>query len=73
MEARGIEESTVDAIMLAPGQIVDAKDGLVAYQSVVSLESGNMLVRVIATQGETPIRVVTVYQTSKIEKYWRAS
>ncbi|MHB1643948.1 MAG: DUF4258 domain-containing protein [Acidithiobacillus sp.] len=74
MTIRGIAESTVDAVLRNPGQIVTVKNGLEAYQSVVFSDTGpNMLIRVIVTHGELPLRVVTVYQTSKITKYWRAS
>ena len=54
MTIRGIVESTLDAVIWNPGQIVSVRDGLVAYQSVVSTDSGrDVLVRVIATQGES--------------------
>ena len=53
---------------------VTVKNNLWAYQSVVSSDRGlDKLVRAIVTHGEIPLRVVTVYQTSKITKYWRAS
>ncbi len=73
MAIRGIAEPVLDAVMRSPGQIVPVRDGLIAYQSVVSTDSGgDALIRVIVTEGEPPpLRVVTVYQTSKIAKYWR--
>lgn len=73
MAIRGIAESTLDAILRNPGQIVPVKNNLWAYQSVVSSDTGlDKLVRAIVTHGEIPLRVVTVYETSKIMKYWRA-
>lgn len=71
MAIRGIAESTVKAVMESPGQIVSVKDGLVAYQSVISEEGKEILVRVIADNLGNPVRVITVYKTSKISKYWR--
>jgi hypothetical protein len=52
--------------------VVPEREGLAAYQSRVATEDrGDMLVRVIVEERANPRRVVTVYRTSKIEKYWR--
>ncbi|MHB1512868.1 MAG: DUF4258 domain-containing protein [Acidiferrobacter sp.] len=72
MALRGIAEWALDAVMRNPGQIVPVKNDLVAYQSIVSSDPGpDMLIRVIVTQGDIPLRVVTAYRTSKVTKYWR--
>lgn len=55
MAIRGIAEPVLDAVMRSPGQIVPVRDGLIAYQSVVSTDSGgDALIRVIVTEGEPP-------------------
>ena len=42
------------------------------YQSITGSETGeNYLVRVIVNDTVEPEKVVTVYKTSKIKKYWR--
>ena len=72
MAIRGISESILDAVMQAPGQIVLEKDDLVAYQSVITFpDRREMLVRAIVADQNQPMRVITVYRTSKLSKYWR--
>ena len=72
MVIREIPESILDAVMQSPGQIVPEKDDLVAYQSVVTFpDAGEMLVRAIVADQNPPLRVITVYRTSKLAKYWR--
>lgn len=62
LSERGIAQAVLD-------QVIPARDELVAYQSIVAFEDcGNMLVRAIVDPTE-PRRVITVYRTSKIEKY----
>jgi len=72
MVRRGIAEDLVMAILERPEQVVAEREGLVAYQSRLATEDGRvMLVRVIAEDRSTPRKVITVYRTSKIDKYWR--
>jgi len=72
MVRRGIAEDLVMAILETPEQVVAEREGLVAYQSRLAVEDGRvMLVRVIAEDRSTPRKVITVYRTSKIDKYWR--
>jgi hypothetical protein len=43
-----------------------------AYQSIMDAGTGkDYLIRVIVNYSIDPARVVTVYRTSKIGKYWR--
>ena len=73
MEERGITAEVLDQVMQSPGQVVTERDDLVAYQAVLHFaDCGNMLVRAIVDPSN-PKRVITVYRTSKIAKYWRAS
>lgn len=73
MAIRGIPESILDVVMQTPGEIVPEKAELVAYQSVISFPEGPMLLRAIVADQDHPMRIITVYRTSKIEKYWRGS
>jgi len=72
MNRRGISEDLVQAVLQNPGQIVDEYGNMKAYQSITGSETGkNYLVRVIVNDTVEPEKVVTVYKTSKIKKYWR--
>ena len=73
MAIRGIPESILDVVLQAPGEIVPEKEELVAYQSVINFPEGPMLLRAIVAHQDQPMRIITVYRTSKIEKYWRGS
>ena len=49
------------------------RSGLWAYQSRIVLADGRLfLLRVIVDDTIEPMVVVTVYRTSKVDKYWRA-
>jgi hypothetical protein len=73
MAIRGIPESILDVVMQTPGEVVPEKEELVAYQSVISFPEGPMLLRAIVADQDQPMRIITVYRTSKMEKYWRGS
>ena len=68
-ERRGIPLAVVHAVMESPGQIVEAHRDRKTYQSQVDISGKLYLVRVIVEVTD-PLTVVTVYRTSKIEKYW---
>jgi len=62
----------VEAILQNPQQIVDEYGNKKAYQSIIKIETEkDYLVRVIVNDTIDPAKVVTVYKTSKIVKYWR--
>jgi hypothetical protein len=72
MKRRGLAEELVDTILQNPQQIVDEYGNKKAYQSIVDLGAEkDYLVRVIVNDTVKPAKVVTVYKTSKIAKYWR--
>ncbi len=74
MQNRGISKSMVEAVLATPDQIVNEYGGLKAYQSKAIFENQKMyLVRVIVDDTLDPIKIITVYRTSKFEKYWRTS
>lgn len=72
MGRRGIPLNIVESIMQNPQQIVDEYGNKKAYQSIIKIEaSKEYLVRVIVNDTVDPVKVITVYKTSKIVKYWR--
>ncbi|MBF0123956.1 MAG: DUF4258 domain-containing protein [Magnetococcales bacterium] len=72
MQRRNISEEVVAQVLHGPQQVVVERNALIACQSQVYFEDGCLfLVRVIVNQEVDPAVVVTVYRTSKIEKYWR--
>ncbi len=73
LRRRGIEEQTARRIIDAPQQRFEVKPGRELFQSVISESGKNYLVRIFVDVNRVPARVVTGYQTSKIEKYWRKS
>ena len=71
MNRRGISEDLVQAVLQNPGQIADEYGNMKAYQSTTGSGTGkSYLVRVIVNSTVKPEKVVTVYKTSKIRKYW---
>jgi hypothetical protein len=70
---RGIDEATVLSVAQAPEQVVPVRPGREVRQSRVRFPSsgGLYLVRVFVDVGPQAEIVVTVYRTSKIDKYWR--
>jgi hypothetical protein len=73
MERRGIPLAVVEAVLASPGQKVPEHGDVVCYQSKVEINQKPYLVRVMVNETVTPMKVVTVYRTSKISKYWKAT
>lgn len=54
-----------------PSQIIE-EDKLTIYQGLFTGNNGkNYLLRVFLNTTVKPVKVITVYKTSKISKYWR--
>jgi hypothetical protein len=71
VERRQIPEDWLDSLLEAPEQRIHQPDGIEIWQSRFTSADGKMfLLRTAAAAKEAPV-VVTVYRTSKIEKYWR--
>ena len=68
MQRRSIVEEDVLDVLVSPGQVEPVRPGREVWQSL--LQSG-FLLRVFIDIDRTPMEVVTVYRTSKIDKYWR--
>jgi hypothetical protein len=70
MKRRKISSELIEQILLNPEQRVAVRVGREVFQSRVLVEDGRYLFRIIVDVDRKPMEVVTVYRTSKIEKYW---
>ncbi|MBP9682412.1 MAG: DUF4258 domain-containing protein [Bacteriovorax sp.] len=73
-EEMGKRQITIDAIwscLKNPDQIIRSQETRVIYQSKIKSGEINYLLRIIVENETSPKRVITVYRTSKIEKYWK--
>lgn len=74
MKRRQIPQQIADQVLTAPEQELNQADGRKIYQSRIEMLPGKTyLIRIFIDPIEDPAVVVTVYRTSKIEKYWRNS
>lgn len=73
MQRRQVPGEWVESVMNAPEQIVVGFGGRKVYQGRVSANGKTYLLRLIIEDWHTPPVIVTVYRTSKIEKYWEQS
>jgi Domain of unknown function (DUF4258) len=72
MERRKISVDLVESVLDNPQQVISEKEGRKAYQSKINVGGRAFLLRVIVVDDVEPAVVITVYKTSKIDKYWRA-
>jgi hypothetical protein len=72
MIRRQIPSEWVDALLDVPEQTIEQPGGTEIRQSRFTTRDGKMyLVRAVVATAKQPAVVVTVYRTSKIEKYWK--
>lgn len=73
MLLRQISEEEVAKVLAAPEQTEPVREGREVYQSRIQLGEPPRvyLLRVFVDIDHEPPGVVTVYRTSKVEKYWR--
>ncbi|MEO5572490.1 MAG: DUF4258 domain-containing protein [Bacteroidia bacterium] len=72
MKLRNISNDVVEDILKNPGQIMQ-EDGRKIYQSIItSKEEETYLIRIFVTANELPHKIITVYKTSKIKKYYES-
>jgi len=73
MAHRAISEEDIAAVLTSPEQSEHIREGRQVYQS--RFKKGDppktYLIRVFVDFDREPVAVVTVYRTSKVEKYWR--
>ena len=73
MIVRGISKEIVDRIISGPAQTIE-QDNLMVFQSIIEdARESRFLIRVFVNIHKTPPLVVTVYKTSKIEKYYEGT
>jgi hypothetical protein len=73
MKRRNIRESIVTNVIKRAEQIISSKNNRVIFQDKFfdKDEKAEMILRVICELHEPEIiKVITVYKTSKIKKYW---
>ena len=66
----GIPLALVEAVLRKPDQIVPEKGTVKAHQSRCEMGGKIFLLRVLVDDSMNLAVVVTVYRTTKIEKYW---
>lgn len=70
MQKRGISMDIVESVLSNPHQIIPQNNNEI-YQSIIKFENeGNYLVRIFVNKDVTPNKVITVYRTLKITKYY---
>jgi hypothetical protein len=70
---RRIPLAVVQSILENPEQKVPEHGVVICYQSRLDINQKQYLVRVMVNESVIPARVVTVYRTSKIRKYWKVT
>ncbi|MGH9779162.1 MAG: DUF4258 domain-containing protein [Candidatus Acidiferrales bacterium] len=70
---RQIDETLIREVARQPEQRVEGAEGAVVLQSrFTDAQTGKgMLLRLVAEERQGRVRILTVYKTSRIEKYWR--
>jgi hypothetical protein len=73
MARRQISEAEVARVLAAPEQTERVREGRTVYQSRITLSgsSKTYVLRVCVDIDREPPEVVTVYRSSKLQKYWR--
>jgi hypothetical protein len=71
MKRRGVNASEVTRIIRWPDQVVPSTKGRQIFQGLIG-KTRRLLLRVVIAEDSIAYRVITVYKTSKISKYWRA-
>ena len=73
MARRKISQEDVKDVLANPEQTELVREGRAVYQARREMSElpGNHLLRVFVDVDRNPPHVVTVYRTSKIQKYWR--
>ena len=70
MKLRGISCEEVVNCLKKPGQTVSAEKGRTVYQKIMPLNGKTHLLRIVVEEERNILNVITVYKTSKVDKYW---
>ena len=70
---RQVTEEEIRQVALGPEQVISSRKGRVIHQSRIddSRSGERLLLRVVIEKRRDVLFVVTVYKTSKVEKYWQ--
>jgi hypothetical protein len=68
---RTISEEAVLAVVRHPDQLIEERGRKVAQTRWVTPRGKEYLLRVVYEESGDEIVIVTIYDTSKIQKYWR--
>ena len=71
LKERDIPEDLVKKVLLQPGQVIDSYWDRKIAQDIVEYKGERFLIRAVYEETEKELKVITVYLTTKIEKYWR--
>jgi hypothetical protein len=66
-----IPRTVVEAVLASPQQKLTERNGITCFQSLASLDEKQFLLRVLVNEAVEPALIVTLYRTSKIDKYFR--
>lgn len=76
MNRRGIAEEVVETVLVKAEQVIETPSGRKILQGRIrfpAAPTGRLyLIRVVVDPAEEPPLVITVYRTSKVQKYWRS-
>jgi hypothetical protein len=68
-ERRGISLDILQEVIEHPGQVLETHSERKVYQSKIEIDNKLYVVRAIVEVSDS-LTVITVYRTSKVEKYW---
>jgi hypothetical protein len=71
MQRRGIDEAELRDTLTAPEQRFTVRLGRDVLQARITVAGTTYLLRAFVDVDRQPAEVVTVYRTTKIERYWR--
>ena len=71
MENRGIPINLTKSIIENPNQVIKRND-IWIYQSVETIKDKQYLFRIFVNMAKSPKLVMTLYRTSKIQKYYES-
>jgi hypothetical protein len=69
MKNRSISSSVVKNIISEPDKIIKPEKCLSVYQKVIPEQNKKYLYRVFINKCKKPVLIITVYKTSKTDKY----
>ena len=73
MLRRSISLEHLETLLRSPQQVIPERSGRKVYPSQIDFGGGKIfLLRAIVDDTIEPVTVITVYRTTKINKYWRS-